>query len=160
MPSDRQALILFVDALENDVVGLLLAEHLSVLREDLVPSVKDAWPAIGEACAELRAWLREEQADESAKVDALLAGAGLTGPQLELKLRGFWGALRRHVRPQRNARVRWFREVFSWANIILGSLATVVSIAELLKEFKECLEAGTDYSGSAAQYRDSTIQYR
>ncbi len=77
-------------------------------------------------------------------LDAPLAAAGLAGQRLALKTAGFrrelGGVLEQTERPRRK---RWFRRAAKWANIVLGSLASVPivgPVVEPLKEFKESVE--------------------
>lgn len=73
--------------------------------------------------------------------DEDLERAGLTGEQLGLKIRGWQRALGFFRRsPVRRA----LRRVFRWGNVLLGSLAGVIGAAELVKEFKEAVEAGVE----------------
>lgn len=81
-------------------------------------------------------------------LDAQLASAGLAGQLLALKTTGFRrelsGVLEQTERPRRK---RWFRRAAKWANIVLGSLASVPivgPVVEPLKEFKESVETQVD----------------
>ncbi len=77
-------------------------------------------------------------------LDEQLAAAGLSRQLLALKTAGFRrelsGVLEQTERPRRK---RWFHRAAKWANIVLGSLASVPIIGpvvEPLREFKESVE--------------------
>jgi len=77
----------------------------------------------------------------AATLDRQLSDAGLTKPQLDLKLSGFGRAVRRF----RDAGGKvLFRRALRWANVILGSLAGIVPGVEAIKEYKESIEAATE----------------
>lgn len=71
----------------------------------------------------------------------LLAGVGLLGDQLKLKLKGFYEALKAWLQ---NSGKDLLITLLKWANIILGSLSSVLQVCEPIKEFKDCMEAGID----------------
>ena len=77
--------------------------------------------------------------------DGELVIRGLTGGQLRLKVTGFRRAVDR-FRSAATDRLKkgFFRRGLRWANIILGSLGGVFVAAELIKEFKESIEASVD----------------
>src|SRR6266700_5207258 len=77
-------------------------------------------------------------------LDEQLAAAGLSRQLLALKTAGFRrelsGVLEQTEHPRRK---RWFHRAAKWANIVLGSLASVPIIGpvvEPLREFKESVE--------------------
>lgn len=151
MPQDTPTLLTFLEALEYQVFLPLLEEHPRLLRQDLLPAVRKAWPEVQHSLLSLRNALKETLGRPDASIRRALEEVGLWGIQLDLKLQGFFGALERKTRRWRNSIVRWFREVLAWANVILGSLARVLSAAEVIKEYKECVEVAMDYSGKASR---------
>ena len=144
MPDDLSDLVAFLQALESQVFIPLLEQGRSLLRDDLAYPAIDAWPSVQRSLASLRNTLTDAQTRLDSPVRRALEEIGLTGIQLQLKLQGFFGAIGRRV--GRLSR-RWLREVLAWANVILGSLARVLPAAEVVKEYKECLEVALDYSG-------------
>jgi hypothetical protein len=74
-------------------------------------------------------------------VEIRLTQAGLIGASLDLKLRGYDRARRRFTAsPGRRA----LRIVLRWINVLLGSIVWALGTGELLKEFKEAIEAGVE----------------
>lgn len=151
MNEDREQLIGFVDRLEKDVFERLAEDGYRILRYDLREIASGAWQEVRGAMQSIRNWLHGQLNVVTESVDSLLAQAGLVGAQLRLKLTGFHGAVDR-IAHGYNGLVRWFREVFAWANVVLGSLASVFRPAELVKEYKECMEIGINYAGRAARF--------
>lgn len=112
-------------------------QHL--LSSDLGARAQKAWPEVQAALGQVRQGL-----DGGTKIDTHLIDAGLTGDMLDLKLHGFQQALAAWRSSIAVARTRLLRRVLRWANIFLGSLASFLPPAEVVKEYKEALEAGVD----------------
>lgn len=91
---------------------------------------------IARAWAEASASLLAAAEEIADKPDSELARAGLTGEQLGLKLDSW----RRELHPI-GSRLRrgWARRTLKAANIIVGSVASVVGIAEPVKELGEVI---------------------
>jgi hypothetical protein len=97
-----------------------------------------AWQEIQPRFADLRREL------DQGNTDAQLSEAGLTGAPLRFKMAGWKQAFERFIgRPGRTA----LRLALKWANIALGSLATIFGAAEPIKEFKEAMEAEVEDRG-------------
>jgi hypothetical protein len=131
----RQDLRGFLKELEE-----LLGEvdrHPEWFPEELVEPLRTARADIGSDFTRAH----DELSDSAEHLDGDLSGAGLTGPQLDLKLTGF-----RRIRERfRSFGTRsLFRRALRWADVILGSLAGVVGAAEPIKEFKEGVEAAIE----------------
>jgi hypothetical protein len=135
--TDRQLLVRFLEALREILIAFLER------RRDLIPPhlhepSAAAWGPVDEALNILRRLLLEP--DDPVRLESRLRDAGLTGAPLQYKLSGFEAA-RARPRPQEPGRLRrWFGRVFGWADVVLGSLATVLPPAEVVKEYKEAGE--------------------
>lgn len=131
---------------ESDL-GLVLEYRTLLIPQHLHPGALDVWPVIRQRFAELRVTLL----DAPDSIDEALAAAGLTGAQLEMKLRAHRTASNRAREaqpPQPPTPPIGFRKIFKsllgWINVWLGSLVTAVGGGEAIKEFKEFLEQGVD----------------
>jgi hypothetical protein len=149
---DRELLLRFTTGLENHVFQPLVTRHLHLLRIRSAELIPAAWREVRVNIARLREWLSVRANAVANNVDAALTAAGLTGIQLRMKVEAFFEALDRAVGTRRNAMVRWYREALAWANVILGSLVRAYPDAEPIKEFKEFMEAGLDYTGAASRF--------
>jgi hypothetical protein len=133
---ERVRILQFLEDLREQLNSIELEEDQPWLASDLDP----------EFLRELREAREDLQTAFDEAVGAILDGnpdrslfrrAGLRGRQLALKLRG-WGTALRNFTAQRGRET--LRELLSWANILLGSLATVLPPVEAIKEYKEVLE--------------------
>jgi hypothetical protein len=106
----------------------------SALSPELREHFVEAWPEIRVAFQTL---------DRSiASTDSVpkLASVGLTGSPLRLKVAGLRRAFGRMMRGGVSVFRRRARFFLAWGNTILGSLSSVFPVAELIKEYKECIE--------------------
>lgn len=140
MNNDRQSLIRFLEDLRLVLVDFV-DDRDALLPVHLRQRTLDAWGEVRTIIDKLRTDLSTEVTDPP-EMDDRFARAGLAGKQLQLKLDGYNEA-RKQPKPDFPRRKRgWFGRIFGWANVLLGSLATVLPGAEALKEFKESLEQG------------------
>jgi hypothetical protein len=109
-----------------------IVEDGRFIPPDWADDVQAAWPRVERRFAELISTLKGQNITL-----ADLDRHGLTGEELDLKLRG-WRA--RIFAFGRRINRRWVRSVLRWADMILGSLAAVFAPAGAIKEFKEVLE--------------------
>ena len=152
MREDRELLLRFTDGLENHVFQPLVTRHLYLLRVRSAELIPAAWREVQANIARLREWLSTGADAVATNVDDALVAAGLTGIQLRMKVEAFFEALGKGLGTRRNALVRWYREALAWANVILGSLVRAYPDAEPIKELKEFMETGLDYSGAASRF--------
>lgn len=129
----------FVKDVEELLDQVTAARHV-LLAKPLRESVHKAWQeyratSLPELLTGLEAWTTSTSGSE----DRSLRTAGLQGSQLDAKLAGYVEA-RRHL-VAAGGRLA-LKRTLRWVNTILGSLATVVPVAEALKELKECYENG------------------
>jgi len=137
--ADRQLLAQFLVDLKYvlsaflELRGQLLPAHLREL------SVA-AWESTDQAFSILQRLLLEPE--DPILLVRRLRDVGLTDAPLRYKLAGFDRARQRKqpIEPRKSR--SWYRRIFGWANIILGSLAKVLPPAEIIKEFKESAEQG------------------
>ena len=141
----RQLKLLLHDAVENHGLAIPGRHHENVWR--IVVTIEREFDSAIAA-------LRPPKAGVNQYLSAL-KGVGLTGPQLEFKISIFnhaYGELMDAGIPPKDAkpkRQRWwrrlFRPVLKAADVILGSLAKAgIPGIEIVKEFKETIEAGTE----------------
>lgn len=104
-----------------------------LFREGMRQPLVDAWSEVKPKLNTIRDALDSPDAQVAKK----LADAGLTGQQLDLKLKGLSEAWARF---QRRGSVRLLRKVLDWINILLGSLASILPGGEGVKELKEAIE--------------------
>jgi hypothetical protein len=130
-----------MESLEEFLRELKKVLEDAALRGDgLVPVylqtlLKEAWVEVG------RHYIDVERAVMSGEYEHELAARGLRGPEFRVKSEGF----RRHLwlfRRQRQP--RWLKKLLEWADIILGSLASIIPGGDAVKEFKEAVEAGAE----------------
>lgn len=137
--TDRELLVHFLKVLRQILIEFL-DRRGELLPAHLHDTSAAAWGSADEALTNLRRLLLEP--DDPTRLERRLREAGLTDAPLRYKFSGFEAAHRRE-RPKEPGRLRrWFGRVFGWANVILGSLATVLPPAEIVKEFKEAGEQG------------------
>jgi hypothetical protein len=139
--TDRALLVAFVEAL-NDVLTELVERRRELLPEHLGDVMWNAWPPTHQALIELLRQLAEPE--EAELLNQRLNAMALTGAPLRYKLAGFDAAHRQERPPDSKGLRWWFRRIFGWANVILGSLAGVLPPAEVVKEFKEASEQGME----------------
>ncbi len=131
---------------ESDL-GLILEYRALLLPEHLRSGVLDVWRDIQPQIADLRTVLL----DKAESIDGLLSAAGLTGPQLDMKLSAHRLASdrARAARPPQAPQPpvvfrKLFKSLLGWINVWLGSLVAAIGAGEAIKEFKEFLEQGVD----------------
>lgn len=151
MADDDQTLVDFLDSLQGLLSGCVRGEPFRILPEHLMTSAKIAWDEVQQIAKHTRDWLIALRQVSETSIEAALSMVGLTGEQLQLKLKGYFAAVARGYRRVLNSYIRWLKECLRWANIILGSLSKVFAACEPLKEFKEVIEAALDYSGAASR---------
>ena len=125
-----------------DKLKLVLDESINgqepLTTADLTPKLRDAWPELQAAFREVDQALVSlaETNDQEQK----LKKAGLTGASWKLKWYGFKRGFSRLWQAGREGLRKATGWLLRWSNTILGSLTTVVPQAEIIKEFKECVE--------------------
>ncbi len=107
----------------------------SLTTSELTVELRHGWPEI------VRAFNNVDQELASGLYVTKLEEAGLTGTSWKVKLKGFRRAFSNMLRAGKDKLRESTRSVLRWGNIILGSLASVLPPAEIIKEFKECVEA-------------------
>ena len=123
----------------RDVLRKLVDAREVLFRESVRQLIEDSWKLIDQA---IESVITELQTAGSGLTPKLKA-AGLTGPQLKLKLAGFNRAFERF---SERGTVMLAKKVLKWINKILGSLMSAIPGAEPIKEFKEALEEELDES--------------
>jgi hypothetical protein len=130
--SDRQRLIAFVDAVEE---GLPLIFDAS--GQFIEPELHDLWGSAWQAAGERQLFQALRRAIEERQRDAELDNAGLSGPELDLKLAGFQAARDAAlVNPTR----RLLGRLLAWMDVILDSLIAALLVGEPIGELKKVLE--------------------
>lgn len=121
----------------------LLEEAISagtvLFRWELRESLPRAHVEAREACVYRLQSLLVGNNELSQGLDGALESAGLTGAQLHSKLLGYSDA---RIRFLVFGSRRYLKRALRWANTLLGSLSTVLPIAEPLLELKETVENG------------------
>ena len=113
----------------------LIAGHPAFIRVPLLP----------QSLAKVQGRMGRVRGQIFSAPDAALEDAGLTNPELQMKLGGFHAAFNRIVGLAPFAIPSDLLEkVLEWLNTILGSLAAVVPAAEGIRELKEVLERHLD----------------
>lgn len=140
---DRESLIRFVSDL-HDLLRDVAKDPRHLIHEPRRDQLAAAWREL-----EKHGVFERLQAElENPELDNDLVKRGLTGAQLEVKLSGFYYWLERAGDWMRTASRRWFRRGLRWADIVLGTLASIPGIgvaADGVKEIKEVfLEAAED----------------
>lgn len=145
---DRRALIQFIAAVEAHLLRILrqFVEFPLVAGRLDALSLRAAWDEVRPKFAELI------RAIESREYDARLLQAGLSGAQLAFKLAIFEMASQAF---RQEAEGRWSGMTGQWIsirikkllvkllaaiNLLMGSIAHAIHVAEPIKEFKEGLE--------------------
>jgi hypothetical protein len=101
----------------------------------LLPLLREAWPEVAGRYDGL------QEAVYSGEFERQLVDRGLRGPQFQVKVEGF----RRHLAVfGRIRRPKWLKNALKWADIILGSLASIIPGGDAVQEFKESVEAGAE----------------
>lgn len=143
-----------MDSLEDFLKELRsILEEATISGEGLVPAyltplLIEAWPEVATKYEAL------QQAVQSGEYETRLQEAGLRGPQFRVKAEGFG----RHLSIFRSDRKpKWLKKLLRWADIILGSLASVIPGGDAVQEFKEAIEAGAEDmdDGSAKQTEEA-----
>jgi len=103
----------------------------------LRPDMQAAWPDARRSLDRLI----EGVATPSPEDEIRLQEHGLRGPAFQFKV----GSFQRYLRLfRRNRKPRWLKKLLGWADIILGSLVSIIPGADALKEFKEAIEQAAD----------------
>lgn len=133
--ADRADLISLLESIRRLLEHLVTTGYVSaVLQEDFIEAIRPLAERVGTVTTELR----------STQHDPALERNGLSGAELRVKKRGYRRSLRRFIRlPSRRTVMR----ALEWANIFLGSLANVITLAEPIKELKEAIEASIKDTG-------------
>ncbi|MBI2871138.1 MAG: hypothetical protein HYY14_05440 [Candidatus Omnitrophica bacterium] len=129
---DREDL---ADAVEElgAVLKNVVFDRPHLVLADVLGELREAWERASAAVRSVVTSLRAGGLDLEEK----LATAGLLGSSLRAKLRGFKAAL---ARWRAGATTGTLLRVLGWGNVFLGSLASVLPGAEVLKEYKEAVE--------------------
>jgi len=130
--SDRTALIDFMVAV-RDILQQVVEWRGLLFAKELRQPIADAWLEVQSAFDDVDVRLRSVEGDEIVSDDEL-AKIGLTGKQLELKLKGFnstWGRFKQW------GTVKALKKLLDWIDIILGSLASIIPGADAIEEFKD-----------------------
>jgi hypothetical protein len=109
-----------------------------LVSSGLLADFRAAWPQIRAAFTTV------DQAIASGNYSTKLSEVGLTGSALRLKVAGLLRAGSRLMRGGAAFLRRNARHFLSWGNTILGSLAEAIPGAEVIKEFKECVDHDLD----------------
>jgi len=135
LPTEQDRLSEFLQQVER-LLFSIVADGIGVLPPHLQEPARNAWHDVQSRLSDLQEQLKLDEG-----LRPRLAVAGLTGANLDFKLRGFDHARRRY---SATPVPRWLKPVLKWINILLGSLATVMPGAELVKEYKDAIEQGID----------------
>ncbi|MGE0818204.1 MAG: hypothetical protein AB7O74_06020 [Candidatus Nanopelagicales bacterium] len=127
--------------------------HTPILEDrDLLPYFQSAWQELRSPHDRL---LRLMLTGENLELDQALTDAGLTDASLALKEAGLERALDEYESARTwLSRRRWFRGALRWADVILGSLASIPAIGavvEPIKEWKESVEVQVDNEASSGR---------
>jgi len=125
------------------VLDLIIREREQELPEDLREPLERAWTDFRER-HEGRIYNALETVPltiEEAKGRRSLEAVGLTGPHLEVKARGFWGASRRYFAKRA---LEELQDLLAWADIWLESLSSAIGVSEILVELKKVVEKALD----------------
>jgi hypothetical protein len=126
-----------LQSVASDPSDLIFTSHRDRLQ--------DAWLELRSRNAFERLQIELRQGD----LDSELEQRGLTGAQLALKLEGFYYWREQELQdapavrpesfpePPRRRRRRWFRRALEWANIPLGSLASIVALSAFVDPVQE-----------------------
>jgi len=116
-----------------------------VTDEEMVGLLRKAYFDLVQTVIELRNQLLGPSGESH---DPALGQVGLTGSGQVVKVRGFRRAWEQIIRGgSGQARFKWVKKAFEWANILLGSLSGVPivgSLAEPIQELKGSVEAQAD----------------
>jgi hypothetical protein len=143
--NDQSALQRFLDDVEQ-VLGALVESRDRLMPESLRDDALAAWQEGRETFSTVRSAVQTVARED-------LARAGLVGSQLRLKLRGFGERLRQfgegffdflRDRLPLDVIKRIIKKLLEWANIILGSLASIIPPAEALQELKDGIKLAVD----------------
>ena len=133
MPTAQLNLQTFLDRVAS-IVDRAIGEQNSFIRISMRPLFSAAWSEVEQGLPSVRSAVGQLS-------DDVLAGVGLSGAQLSLKLAGFGYAADRLDLGWTD---KMLRKVLGWINLILGSLLAAVPAAEPIKELKEALERELD----------------
>ena len=136
---DRDKLADFVVG-TKDILQQVVEWRELLFREELRQPIADAWNELGSAFEEVTKGLVEGEGEELVSDDALRR-IGLTGMQLELKLRGFNSAWDKF---KQWGSIKLLKKLLDWIDIILGSLASVIPGADAIEEFKDSAKQGIE----------------
>lgn len=118
-------------------------DHFRAADPDLSKDLETSWQAFDKATDDLINELLSIRNENDPRA-IRLQEAGLRDAMLAMKTRAMNRA-RPARRPEKTTKPPWLlRKFLRWANVLLGSLASVLPGAELLKEYKEAVEIGID----------------
>ncbi len=102
--------------------------------EELRQRLLDAWDGVVKKFPDIK---QELDSLSQSKLQA----KGLSGKEAEAKLFGFKRVFRAF---RKFGGLKLLRRALKWADVILGSLASIIPGIDSIKEFKESVEAGLD----------------
>ena len=130
---DKQDLLWVLNEVRQLLARTVELLGTDYLPADLIDQYRAAWRDVDSLFEDVLDDVRGDTYDDD------LRKHGLIGPNMELKRKGFAGAVRRFfVRPSRWA----LRRAFGWADVVLESLAAAIPPAALITEFKGAVEQG------------------
>lgn len=157
---DRHRLHGFLEVCQADLQALAFEEPAAFAEAEY--ELRDrAWSEVRAAFAQIAQEL--DVTEPGSSTASRLQSAGLTGPSLQLKLGRYDSARvawrsgkeaeektttpvatkwRRQIGKHGKPRFSLTKRIFRVMNNLLGSLATVFAVAELIKEYKESAEDG------------------
>jgi len=136
--SDRSDLADFMVSVK-DILQQVVEWRGLLFREELRQPIADAWLEVQSAFDDVSSRLI---GDDEISEDAI-SRIGLTGKQLELKLKGFNGAWDRF---KQWGTVKLLKKLLDWIDIIVGSLASIIPGADAIEEFKDSARQGIEDS--------------
>ena len=138
---DRAALADFMVGV-RDILQQVVEWRELLFRKELRQPIADAWLEVELAFLDVRRGLVESDEEGHEIVsEGALAKIGLTGKQLELKLKGFSSAWERF---KEWGTVKVLKKLLDWIDIILGSLASIIPGADAIEEFKDSVKQGIE----------------
>jgi hypothetical protein len=136
---DRTDLRRFVDEFRELMEEVTDGRHPGLIPSEYRGELRQAFEELAGVFAQVSNALLDPAIETSAVPPARLSltGADLIGPSRERKISAFRRGLARF---RGRATHKTLGRALRWANMILGSLATVIPPAEALKELKEYAE--------------------
>ncbi len=139
MAQERELLERYLDSFER-LLDYVVIERPSFLYRDLMQPTLNAWKELKEQNITRKAKLIFQEMEADHELESKLRDIGLFGYQLEWKISSYFFFYNRFFVTTPLSR-RLLKQVLKWADVILGSLATVLPILEPIKEYKEGIEA-------------------